>query len=348
MAVTRRTRRLQARLDRQIRRITDQAERDLARAYARAWDEISTDLTKVLTDMLVLAGEDITLSQLLASTRLRRALQHVGERLTSLTAAAGIRITQDLQAVIDTAGGAQASIIDSQLPPKSQLVDLQSWAQVDTRAVDAIVTRTTQQITSRLRPLSADAEEAMRRELARGVAAGSHPNLVARRMVARTRKPFAGGLSRATTIARTEILDAHRAAAKLGQEQHSDVLAGWRWMATLTSRTCPACLSKHGRLYDLSAPGPLGHQRCRCARVPEPKPWSDLGFDIDEPPSLFPDADTFFAGLTPGEQQAILGRRGYQAWLAGKWPREKWARRRETRGWRPSYVVARPPKTDAA
>ncbi|MBB3041211.1 phage minor head protein [Nocardioides soli] len=344
MASRRETRRLQRQLDAQLRRLTDQVERDLIRAWAMAWDETSTDLTALLVDLLT-AGEQVTVAQLLMATRLRRALAEVADRLERLTAYAGVRVTQDLRRVVDMAGGAQASIIDSQLPSGSGLVDLESWARVDPRQVEAIVARSTQQITSRMRPVSASAYDVMRRELIRGVVSGSNPRVVARRMVARAREPFAGGLTRALTIARTEMLDAHRAGARAGQARHAEVLRGWMWLASLSTRTCPACLGMHGQVFDLDVPGPDGHQNCRCARMPVVRPWTELGFDgIEEPGPLAPDADGFFAGLTPREQQAILGPRGYQAWLAGRWPRSKWGVRRSNDGWRDSVVPGKPPR----
>lgn len=344
MAASRETRRLQRDLDAQLRRLTDQVERDLIRAWAVAWDETSTDLTGLLVDLLA-GGDRVTVAQLLVATRLRRALAEVADRLERLTVYAGVRVTQDLRRAVDMAGAAQASIIDSQLPAGSGLVDLESWARVDSRQIEAIVARSTEQITSRLRPLSAAAYDSMRRELVRGVVSGSNPRVVARRMVARARGPFAGGLTRALTIARTEMLDAHRAGARVGQARHADVLRGWMWLASLSTRTCPACLSMHGQVFGVEVSGPDGHVNCRCSRMPVAKPWSELGFDgIEEPAPLVRDADAFFAGLTPREQQAILGSRGYQAWLAGRWPRSQWAVRRSSGGWRDSMVPAKPPR----
>lgn len=314
-------------------------------AWARAWDEISVDLVTELSSLLV-AGGRVSAADLRRARRLQLALDVAASRVEALVAETGVQISRDLRGLVDAAGAAQASIIDSQLPRGAvDLVDLASWSRVDPRQIDAIVARTTQQITSRLRPLSDEADRVMRRELVRGVTAGSNPRVTARRIVDRAGEGFSGGLTRALTVARTETVDAYRSAAALGQAQHTDVLAGWMWLASLSSRTCPACLGMHGEVFPLDEPGPLGHQNCRCGRMPVTKPWSELGFpDLDEPESLVPDADLFFAGLTPVEQQGILGHRGYQAWLAGKWPREKWGVRRSNDGWRDSVVVAKPPR----
>ncbi len=343
MAVSSLTLRLEQDLRDDLTRLTDAQTRDLVTAWARAWDEIAPDLSALLVELL-LAGDNISRAQMLRSERLRKSLTLVAAALEDLSQASVVRITRDLQALVDTAGAAQASIIDSQLPPgASQLVDLDAWSKVDPDQLTAIVERTAEQITALHLPLSAEAYDAVRRELVRGIAAGTNPRATAGRMVARARSGFNGGLTRALTIARTESLDAHRAAAALGQAPHADVLAGWQWVAALGARTCAACFSKHGTVYDLTEPGPQGHQQCRCSRVPVVKPWADLGITAEEPPSLLPDADAVFDGLPVADQKAILGGRGWEAWSRGEWPRGQWAVRRRTPGWRDSWVPGVPP-----
>lgn len=344
MPVTDRTLALQRQIDDAVDRIVDTHTRELVRAWADAWDEVAPDLTATLLDMLT-AGDRVTRTQLLRSTRLRKVLAVIADRLEQLGRDAGVRIIGDLQGIIDTAGSAQASVIDSQIPPGSGLLDdLDTWSRVDQAQIDAIVRRSTEQITALTRPLADEAYQIVRRELIRGVAAGSNPRATAARMVRRAETAgFNLSLNRALTIARTETLDAHRAAAQLGQAQHTDVLQGWMWVAALSERTCPACLAMNGTVHDLTEPGPLGHQQCRCARVPTVKPWSELGIDgIDEPPSLVPDSAAFFESLTAAQQKTILGTTRYDAWVAGRFPMNQWATRRTTPGWRDSYVVGSP------
>lgn len=347
MAINADALRLQRELRSQLDRVLDAQLRDLTGAWVRAWDEISVDLREVLLELLV--APEITRAKLQRSQRLLAALALIAAELDELADQAQIRILTDLQQIIDTAGGAQASIIDSQLPPNAQqLVDLDAWSRVDRRQVDAIVRRTTEQITSRMRPLSGEAMEVVRRELVRGLVAGSNPRTVARSMVRRAEQGFNGGLTRALNVSRTELLDAHRTAAAAGQEQHADVLTGWMWLATLSPRTCPSCIAMHGTVHDLDEPGPLDHQQGRCTRLPQTKTWTELGFDdMDEPPSLVPDADAWFAGLTPNEQRELLGPKRYAAWATGRFPRSAWATRRESDGWRDSYVPAPAPDTTA-
>lgn len=349
MAITLETLRLERGLNAQLARVTDQQTRDLVSAWVDAWDEVAPDLNTALVDLMS-AGDQITRAQLLRATRLQKVLALIADRLETLAAHAGVRITGDLATVVSQAGAAQAAIIDTQLPGhlpgQSGLLDLDAWSQIEERTVTAIVERTTKQITSRTKPLAPEAYQAVRRELIRGVAAGSNPRVTARRMVDRAEGEFNGGLARAMTIARTETLDAHRASAAASQEQHADVLAGWVWNTHLDTRTCPACIAMNGREFGLEEPGPLGHPNCRCARTPSAKSWADLGFgDVEEPASAMPDSESWFAGLTEVEQRRILGPSRYQAWLAGDFPITEWATLRSSTGWRDSYVVAKPPSS---
>lgn len=348
MAVNSQTLTLEQKLRSELQKVTDQQVRDLVRAWATAWDEVAPDLEAALIEALQ-AGEKVTGTQLLRNKRLIKALDAIATQLQGLADQAGVRITSDLRRVVDDAGSLQARLIASQLPVPQNLVDLDAWSQVSARAITAIVKRSTTQIHSSTKPLGARAAAAVRQELIRGVAAGSNPRVVAKRMVDRAHGAFNGGLSRAITLARTEMLDAHREAARVGQMKHTDVLAGWIWTATLTPRTCPACWAKHGTFHKITEPGPHGHQCCRCSRVPVTKPWSDLGFnDIPEPPSLLDDPDTVFARMSPIQQHQVLGTKGYIAWRAGKFPREKWAVKQKNPGWRDSWVPSKPPKVAAA
>jgi hypothetical protein len=343
MAYTIQTQRLVARLRADLALITDQEIRDLVSAWVDAWNEIAPDLNTALLEQL-LSGDQITRAQLLRSTRLQKVLRVIADHLEALTAQARVRILGDLQTVIETAGGAQASIIDSQLPPNAnQLVDLDAWSRIDAAGVEAIVKRTTQNITARTRPLSAEAERAVRRELVRGYASGTNPRATAARILARTQGRFNGGLTRALAIARTETLDASRAAAHLGRLQHADVLAGWSWHCELSERSCVACISMDGQVFPIDAPGPDDHVNGRCTAVPITKTWAELGFDIPEPNPVRIDGAQWFDSLDAAAQQRILGPGRYDAWKAGTYPMANWGHIVPNDGWRPSLQVTRLP-----
>jgi hypothetical protein len=138
--VTDKTVRLQQQIRDDLGKITDAQTRELVRAWAEAWDEVAPDLTATLVEMLT-AGDRVTRAQLLRSARLRKVLGIIATQLQELAQASKVRLTGDLAEVIDLAGGAQASVIDSQLPPSApQLVDMEAWSRVDERQIKAIVT----------------------------------------------------------------------------------------------------------------------------------------------------------------------------------------------------------------
>lgn len=346
MAVTRRTLDLEAALRAVLQAVNDTQARALTAAWVTAWDEIAPDLNAALLEQFT-SGDRVTRAQLLRSLRMRNALAVVADRLEALAADAGVLITGALGDVVDTAGAAQASIIDSQLPAGFLTPDdLATWTRVDPEQIAAIVKRSTEQITSRLAPMPVEQTAIVKRELVRGVAVGANPRRTAARMIRRAeRVGFNGGLTRALNVARTETLDAYRAAAEVGQAPHADVLAGWTWLAQLDARTCPSCWAQHGQLHSLNDPGPLDHQQGRCARLPQTKTWKDLGFDIEEPPSLLPDAAAEFVGLDVATQREILGPSRHAAWVSGQYPMDAWPQRVSTDGWRDSYRVSSAPQS---
>lgn len=341
MPVTAESLRVQAELDADLKAVTDAQTRALVAAWATAWSEVSTDLQDTLVDLMS-GTTRVTRAAMLRSVRLRRVLTTIGGRLTDLAADAGVTITADLADVVDQAAAAQTRIITTQLPTLVDAVDLldEPLGDEDDEALAAIVRRSTEQVTSLTKALAPEAESAVRRELVRGVAVGSSPRDTARRMVARAEGRFNGGLTRAMTIARTETLDAHRAAAQVRQQRHTDVLTGWVWLAHLDARTCPACMVKNGTVHDIDQAGPEGHQNCRCARLPQTKSWADLGIDIPEPPSAVRDARAWFDALPEADQVAIMGRRRLELLRDGSISWDQLATLRRTPGWRDSWGVA--------
>ena len=124
------------------------------------------------------------------------------------------------------------------------------------------------------------------------------------------RTAMGGPLSRALTIARTEVLRAYRSASLRTYQANARHLDGWVWVAGVRgrtrSRTCPVCWAMHGTIHKLSEPF-ASHPNCRCAPAPLPR-----GF---EPP---PSGADLFAQLPVDEQAAILGKQKFARMQAGK------------------------------
>jgi len=74
-------------------------------------------------------------------------------------------------------------------------------------------------------------------------------------------------------LARTMMLSASNYAREKAAEGFRDALRGWRYLATLDSRTCLVCASQDGKFYeyDENKPPLPKHWNCRCVYIPEVK-----------------------------------------------------------------------------
>ena len=338
MAVTEETLLAAADIRRRINRMTDNQVIELTRAWVDAWDTLAPLFSEALVELLTGAEGNIRRSVVSRNRRLRQALQQAKATLTELTRNANELILNDVSdAVLDAVAGHQ-QIISTQLPPGTVGVQVNLDAPAPD-AIDAIVTRTTQQIHASTIPLADWVVTAMKQELVRGIVLGDNPNKVARDLIRRTEGHFNGGLARAIRIARTEMLDAHREGSLAAAKTNKDLLTGWRWLATLDARTCPSCIAKHGTVHGLDEFGPEDHQQGRCARVDIVKSWRDLGFNIDEPEDTFPDARDWYDGLDEATQLQIMGATRKQLLDDGLINWEDLSTLRKTPAWRDSYGV---------
>lgn len=346
MAIRRETLRLADELRVVVDGSVDSTVRELVRAWARAWRELQPEWDAAIADLVDATGTEgqwPSQREIARARRAQRAFTITHAEVVRLAEFGGIHVVSAAREVTAEVADWQARLIASQMPAAAgdTATLVATFTRVDPEAIGAIVERTTEQIHAASKPLSDDAVEAMRRELVRGVAVGDNPRTTARRMLRRVEGRFNGGLTRAMTIARTEVLDAHRSATAAAQFDNADVLAGWVWTARLDGRTCPSCWSQHGRVYPLTETGPNDHQQGRCARTPKTRTWRELGFDVDEPADLLPDARATFARLGREEQLQIMGPTRLQALDDGQLDWEDLSTPRSTTGWRDSYVPIR-------
>jgi SPP1 gp7 family putative phage head morphogenesis protein len=203
-------------------------------------------------------------------------------------------------------------------------------------ALAAIIARAAGQIHADTIPLSDEAVAAMRAALIEGIIVGDNPIPVARDMVNRVEGAFNGGLTRALTISRTEMLDAYRAASAYIHRANADLVTAWQWYARLDSRTCPACWSRHGRTYAVTVPGPDDHPRGRCTRLPKLASWKELGITAPEPPSLLPDGEKTFNKLSAADQLEAFGPGRLELYRSGSVTWDQLATWRDNPQWRRS------------
>lgn len=320
----------------------DHAAQQLIRAWGTAWNELAGEWDAALQDLVASSkdGHWPSRRQVARAKRAQRAMEITRAALHDLTRGLPVTVTQALPAMTKDAVDWSNRITASQYPLQAGTTAqvIATFDRVDPRAIEAIVKRTTGQIHALSLPLSGQAEQAMKSVLIRGIAVGQNPIEAAKLMLNRVEDAFNGGRNRALVIARTEMLDAHRAAGRAQDKANSKVLAGWQWVAQLDKRTCPSCWSQHGSMHELDEPGPEDHQQGRCARVPVTKTWRQLGFNIDEPPSILPNARTVFDNLPHEDRVAVMGAKRLDLLDSGKASWGDLSMKRTTDGWRDSYV----------
>lgn len=337
MAITQDTLRIVDRIRKDLTKMTDAQTLALTRAWVEAWDVLAPEFQTALVELMASAKDGaVSRSMAAKNIRLRDALQNTRSVLDELVSKTEVLVSTDVGSAVLDAVDAHAALIGSQLPPNAASAGV-SFTRMSPEALAAIVERSTKQIHSTVHPLAADVERIMKRELIRGVAVGANPRKTAARMVKQAEGRFNGGLTRALTIARTETLDAHRAATQASEKANKTICEEWEWHASLGARTCPSCWSKHGTRHSLDEPGPLDHQCGRCARVTVAKSWKDLGFDIKEPASITQDAEAAFNNLTPATQKEIMGAQRLELLQSGQISWADLSTRHSTDGWRDSF-----------
>lgn len=314
----------------------DSTTRALALAWSGAWDEV-TDAWRVAIDDLIASSDGgwPTRTQILRAERTTRALKETLARMKALGTAAGVTVTGELGDLVAITDEWERALAGSQLPAAFDL----SWTRVDGRTLDAIVQRTTGHLESRMHPLPADQQATMKQVLIRGVAIGDNPKTAATIMLKRLHGAFDGGLRRAQVISRTEMLDAHRAAADAARKANADLLTGWMWTATKSHRTCPSCMALDGRIFPLDQPGPHDHPCGRCTAVPVTKTYRDLGIAAPEPPADYQSGREWFDQQPRAVQLSIMGAERLARLDRGEIDWDSMAVLVDNPDWRPSWQV---------
>lgn len=320
--------------------LADQRAYQLARAWAAAWDQLAPEVRDALDRLVDTATDGVVSAQQIAQDRrLTQALAHAHDTLQVLAGQTEATVTSDLEPLVLQAADSHYQQLLAQLPVDGDQAGRFGLGVLDTDAVDAIVARTTERIHAATLPLAADAVAALKTELRRGVVVGDNPRTVARRMLDRTQGRFAGGLARAERIARTEMLDAHRAADRAMVDRNRSVIAAAVWTATLDARTCPACVAMHGVEFPPEETGPADHPQGRCVFVYRTKTWAELGIpgvqDVSAAVDMQGERDAWWDNLTPESQDAALGKaRADHLRNGGRW--EDLVTQRDNPDWRPS------------
>lgn len=140
-----------------------------------------------------------------------------------------------------------------------------------------------------------------------GIAQGLPPREAARQLAIKLDMPR----FRATTTARTEILNSYRA-GNIYRYNQTDVTKAWQWSATLDDRTCPVCVYMDGQIFSLDTPFAT-HPDCRCSPIPVTKSFKELGINIpDHKPNTGLHGEEWFRSISKERQFKILGKKKFQ------------------------------------
>lgn len=370
MAVTRGTLAIVRNLRRDIGVEVDSAVRTLTSEWVDAWDGLAPAWQAAADELVAAAVRDgrwprpVEILRMGDVDRAMRgtiaALDKLAERTETVARAGADRVVQldaerEARIIASQAPDMEAPTLAQRVTQQTGSVEAlrESWAlredargdvqllaqsRIRTDAVNVITARTGEQIHAAALPLAPQAVDSMRRELIRGIDVGANPREAAGRMVALAETGFNGGLTRALTISRTEMLDAYRATSHTIHNANADIVPGWQWLASYDARVCPSCLSLSGTQYPASEPGPQDHQQGRCTRLPVLASWAELGITAPEPPSAFPDAQEWFARQPRAVQLQIMGPTRLGLYRDGRVGWGDLSTVRQTPAWRTSRV----------
>lgn len=305
----------------------DETTRKIVRAYARGWHVVAGEAKAMSTFAAEMrhSGAGLTAREVADLDRVNRSLNAMEQQVRRLSRFTGVtvsgvtsdRVRHDVDTVLDVL--ADLSGIDRRFTKPSGA------------AIEGLVLRSAGRIEAATRRLDAYQSTALKDALLRGLVYGDNPRDTAGRIMTLTEGAFLGGGSRASTIARTEIMDANRYATRLAYNE-TEFVTGWKWLAQLDTRTCPACWAMHGTEHPKTEPQ-YGHANCRCTTIPVLLDDEPADHDLGDPEEIF-------WGLSREDQLAIMGPGRLQALEAGvRWSDLTYLKRNPD--WRPAQQVTR-------
>jgi hypothetical protein len=330
VAVNARTLTLLRQLAGHVGATTDTTVRQLTATWLAEWSRLTpawqTAIAAVL-DQYARTGVWPAPWQIARIEAVAAAQHHTAHTLTALLTGAAATTVAAAAVVSAATATTEPGIIAAQAPPPAGITGAGVAAAVAATAIAAALTARQQRITDLHRAPLGEATDALRRVFTRPPGRLNDPDLAAQELTGRARTGFDLALTRAATVARTELIDTYRDAALAVDVANRSVVTGWCWIASLDRRCCAACWAMHGTVFDdPSIPGPWGHPGCRCRRLP-----------VADHEGL-PSAEARFRRLPRRDQIAVLGPGRHALWRSGRVTWDQLAVRKTNNRWRPSWV----------
>lgn len=307
----------------------DQAEAALRAAHTHTLKQIEPTLNKLYDEMmeLLVAGDQIPAHWLYEANRLEVIKKLVTNEVNIYGALAQTMVGRLQQDGVRMGLDAGLELLKATVPKGINF----TFGVPSPKAIADLIGAT--QRGSPLANLFAGWGEVAAKEvtdaLTTGITLGNNPRVVAR-VVQSVMRGKAGialreSRNRALTISRTELNRAYRSANLETYRANSDVCESWVWVASLSKRTCIACIMMNGTVHPLSEEM-KSHVCCRCSPSPRTRSWSDilspLGIDASDIPDTrvsIPSGEAWFMQQSEGTQKRIFNNnRLYQTWKDGK------------------------------
>lgn len=239
----------------------------LSSVYADTLTQLESRLAALEADIAarLAAGETFSPSWLFRQARYQELITQVRVLMTQYGQSTGVVLTAAQQAAMRDAlryAGAQLAPISGGSGELLQVVA--GWASIPDSSIQHLVgaLQASTPLGQTLASYGPDAVQAVNRALTQGMALGLGAQEIGRDVA----MALSITRARAETLVRTEVMRASRTAT-IAAYQQSGVVVGWRWSASLSSRTCPACISLHGQVFSLDTPM-QSHVACRCSASP--------------------------------------------------------------------------------
>lgn len=335
-----------------IRKQAARSEDEIRRTLLPAWRRIRIDLDAQAHALALkieeaeAAGVDVAPTWLHKQDRYVALVDQVEKRIGELAQLANQPVTAHQALLIERAAEEARGLVEIALGPagpKAIKATMADWNRLPVAATEQIIGNAAngQPLHELLAEIAPDARARAEQIIARGMAAGKNPKLVAREL----RSVSDQAMSRLMTIARTEALRAQRESMLRSYQANSGIVAGWTWDAALDETTCEMCIAENGSEHTLDE-DLESHPNCRCTAIPITKSWADLGLghlELGET-SVAGELETgpeWFGRQPESVQAGILGPGKLEALQEGKinWP-DMVAKTPARNGWPPMKRAA--------
>lgn len=290
----------------------------LVRAYGNIWARLQ-DSIEALDAEIAAASEAGKVWRADKSVRLRRLQRQVEDELTRYAVIIEDEIDAGARQAISMAQQHAKALTQAQLGGV-RAIDagiMSTWQSLNPDAVVALLG-----FLAADSPLRRGLRERYGREVAQriedalseGIAMGYGPKKTAGII----RKQSGMALDSALRISRTAQLNAYRESTRAAYVANKRIVPQWRWTCAKQANTCMSCIAMDGTLHD--AEEVLDdHWNGRCAAVPVPIDYADLGLDVPRTPRPeWESGADWFAKQPESVQRQMMGAKKYQAYKEGK------------------------------